>query len=154
MLGAFAALAIVSVGLKAAAGQPDDGGGATASQVEKQLASKLSGQGFSTSISHREFVSSVVQATRGNCRLIVRDARGGAAFASVFARDASGLGPLRYLYQGQVSDAPPSAEAWLDRFENKITNRLGIQRRIPVPVALATSPGCEGQNFGLTDFRA
>jgi hypothetical protein len=152
-LGAIFGLALISVGLKAAAGPPDDGLGTTPQQVETQLANTLRGQGFSTTINHNKFQNSTVNGQRGDCHLSVRDAHEGAQIVATFARDARAIGPVRYLYRGAVSDTPPSVAAWLDRFGNKVYNRLGLQRRVPVPIALATSPGCGGQNFGLSDFR-
>ena len=152
-LGILFGLTIISVGLKAAAGPPDDGVGTTPQQVETQLANTLRGQGFSTTIKHNKYQSSAVYGQRGDCRLSVRDAHEGAKIVATFASDDHNIGPVRYLYRGTVSDTPPSVAAWLDRFGNKVSNRLGVQRRVPVPIALATSPGCGGQNFGLRDFR-
>lgn len=154
LLGALFALAAISVGLKAAVGPPDDGKGAPGAKVDAELAKVLQSQGFTTVLSPRRFQSAVTYAARGNCRLSVRDARDGVEVASVFARDASDIGPVRYLYRGQVSKTPPTAAEWFDRFGNKVVDRLGIQRRTPVPIALATSPGCQGQDFKLRDFRA
>jgi hypothetical protein len=90
---------------------------------------------------------------RGECHLSVRDAREGIQIATLFSRDASNIGPVRYLYRGTSTDTPPATSVWLDRFQTKVLNRLGVLRRVPVPIALATSPGCGGQNFGLSDFR-
>jgi len=152
-LAAVFALALISVGLKAAAGPPDDGKGAPDSRVNEQLASALKAQGFSISLSPRAYQSWVIMGKRGDCRLSVRDAREGIQVATVFSREAGDIGPVRYLYRGTSSDSPPATSVWLDRFQNKVLNRLRVQRRIPVPVALATSPACSGQNFGLSDFR-
>jgi len=154
LLAALFGLALISVGLKAAAGPPDDGRGAAPATVDAQLAAVLQAQGFSTVLSPRRFQSSVTYGKLGNCRLSVRDARDEVEVAAVFARDAKNIGPVRYLYRGQISATPPTAAAWLDRFGNKVFDRLGITRRTPVPVALATSPECEGRDFGLRDFRA
>ena len=153
LLGALFVSALVSVGLKAAVGPPDDGKGAPGARVDAELGKILQSQGFSTVLSPRRFQSAVTYATRGNCRLSVRDARDGVEVAAVFAREASEIGPVRYLYRGKASPAPPAAAAWFDRFGTKVFDRLGIQRRVPVPIALATSPGCNGQDFGLRDFR-
>lgn len=152
-LGAVFALALVSVGLKASAGPPDDGRGAPESRVNDQLARALRSQGFSTTLSPKIYQSSVVLGQRGECHLSVRDAREGIQIATLFSRDASNIGPVRYLYRGTSTDTPPATSVWLDRFQTKVLNRLGVLRRVPVPIALATSPGCGGQNFGLSDFR-
>lgn len=153
MLALLAGLALVSVGLKAAAGPPDDGNGPPRSEVEVQLAKTLQAQGFSISRGPRKFQSTIIYAKRGNCVLSVRDARSGTEDATVFARDALGIGRVQYLYDGAITDAPPAVAAWLGRFENKVSDRLGLERRIPIPLAIATSPGCQGRDFGLRDFR-
>ena len=154
MLGLFAGLALVSVGLKAAAGPPDDGNGPGRSAVELQLAKALQAQGFSTSVSPRRFQSSIVYATRGDCRLSVRDARNGTEDATVFEREARGVGAVRYLYRGATTESPPAVAMWLGRLENKALNRFSPQKMIPIPLALATSPACPAQDFGLSDFHA
>src|SRR5205085_8441498 len=93
-LTAVFALALISVGLKAAAGPPDDGKGAPDSRVNEQLASALRSQGFSVDVSPREFQSWVIRGKRGECRLSVRDAREGIQVATVFSGDASEIGPV------------------------------------------------------------
>jgi hypothetical protein len=151
-LGVLFGLAILSVGLKAAAG-PDTGLGPPGAEIADKVARSLQAQGFSTNIQIQRSLSSVVYAKRNDCRLTVRDAREGAAVETLFESEAVGVGTVRYLYRGKASDAPPASAMWADRVLNKVLNGLRIQRRIPVPLALATSPGCGGQDFGLSDFR-
>jgi hypothetical protein len=151
-LGVLFGLAIMSVGLKAAAG-PDTGMGPAGSEIVGQLARSLQAQGFATNVRGQKSLSSVIYAKRNDCRLTIRDAREGAAVETLFATDAAGIGTIRYLYRGKASDAPPAAAMWADRVVNKVFNSLQIHRRVPVPLALATSPGCEGRDFGLSDFR-
>jgi len=150
--GVLFGLAIISVGLKAAAG-PDSGMGPPGSEVVDQLSRSLQSQGFATDVSTKKTLSSIIFAKRNDCQLSVRDAREGAAVETLFATDASSVGTIRYLYRGKASDAPPDSAIWADRVVNKIFSSLQIHRRIPVPLALATSPGCGGQDFGLSDFR-
>src|SRR4051794_28285701 len=109
LIGVMIALAFASVGAKAWIGPPKDGliefhpG-----QLEQQLVRTLRSQGFSTSVRQFRIQSSIVSGTRGECRLSVRDARMGEADMTVIARDASGIGPVRYLYAGQSYSSPPT----------------------------------------------
>jgi hypothetical protein len=154
LLGALFILAMSSVGLKAAAGAPDSGGGdGRSGQLENQIIGDLRAQGFSTALSPRVIQSSIVYAERGDCRLSVRNASQGASTVAIFAREAQSIGPVRYLYNGNAYDAPPAFAMRVDQFENELLHRVNLHRNIAVPVAVATSPGCRGNNFGLEDVR-
>ena len=71
---------------------------------------------------------------------------------SQFARDASTIGPVRYLYKARTYDAPPGLTIRLGRLETEILGRIGLQKRAHIPVAVATSPGCGAGDYGLSDF--
>jgi hypothetical protein len=146
-------LATLSIGLKAAGPTEDTSRAAKRSDLESDIASKLQAQGFSTRITPQGGQPSIILARRGDCTLMVRDARAGAAIASLYTTDAKGIGQVRYLYRGATFDAPPGTRLWLDHFQDKLYNRLEIPRLIPVAVALASSPACNGQSFGLSDVR-
>jgi hypothetical protein len=147
-------LTVSSVGLKAAAGPVNDG--KTDSRpglLESQLSEMLRAQGFATKLHPLRLQSSIVYAIRGDCRLSVRDARAGTAVETVFARDAASIGPVRYLYRDDSSATAPAFRMRLGRLEAEMLRRIGIERPIPVPVALATSPACGNATFGLQDVR-
>jgi hypothetical protein len=154
LLCGFAALAAGSVGLKAAAGPPRDGfTDSRPGQIEDDLRGRLRSQSFVTSIRRIPMRSVIILAQKGECRLSVRDARGGESFATVFARDARNIGPVRYLYEGRAhSEMPGLAVRW-GRFRAELKNRLGLSANAPVPVALATSPACGHNDFGLDEVR-
>jgi hypothetical protein len=154
LLGLLAVLAVSSVGLKAAAGAPSDGlVDSRPDTLEDQLTANLRAQGFATRFHRGKFQSSIVYGQRGNCSLSVRDARGGAAIETAFARDAARIGLLRYFYRGRSSATVPAFAVRVGRFENELLSRIEPQRRMPVPVALATSPGCGARDFGFGDVR-
>src|SRR5438270_4089146 len=154
VIGMFIALAVSSVGLKAWAGPPRDGLiDRHPGQLEDQLVRSLQSQGFATRLRPFKLRSSVVFATRGQCRLSVRNARDGAADMTIFARDASGIGSVRYLYGGQTYPSPPTFAMRAGRLKAELLNRFGLSTRARVPVALAASPACGGSDFGLDDMR-
>jgi len=154
LLCGFAALAVGSVGLKAAAGPPRDGfTDSRPGQIEDELQDRLRSQSFVTTVRRVPTRTALILAQKGECRLSVRDARGGISFATVFARDARGIGPVRYLYEGRAHPEMPGLAVRWGRFRAELKARLGLGRSAPVPVALATSPGCGRNDFGLDEVR-
>lgn len=154
LIGGFIALALSSVGLKAMSGPPRNGIiDPHPGQLERQLVSRLQRQGFSTSARVLHIQSTMIYGTRGACRLSVRDARNGDGEKTAFALQASDIGPVRYLYRGNVDAAPPVLAMRVGRFETELLNRLGFDARLHVPVALATSAGCGEGAFGLDDMQ-
>jgi hypothetical protein len=154
ILAALGVLALSSLGLKAAAGPPRDGlMDLSSSEVDGQLAAVLRAARFTIAEQTFAHRSTLLLATRSDCRLAVRDARDGAAVAIAFARDAAEIGPVRYLYRGRTYDQPPAFAMRLGRIQAELMDRLGIARQAPVPVALAASPQCGGGDFGLGDVR-
>lgn len=152
VLAAFGLLAISSLGLKAAAGPPRDGlMDIAAGRFEVIASATLRSQHFSTvehTFAHR---SAMIVAVRGTCRLGVRDARAGVAAVTAFARDATAIGTVRYLYRGRSYDQPPAFAMRIGRIETEVQSRLGLSAQAPMPVALAASPSCGTGDFGLAD---
>jgi hypothetical protein len=150
----FIALAMSSLALKAAAGTPRytmyDG---TSDLVDRQIVQLLDAQGFRTSIRPRELQSSIIDAARGNCRLIVRDGRAAADSAAVFSRDARGVGPVRYLYKNASYDSPPTILVRFGFFEANLLYRGGMDPTVHALIAIAQSDACGRSNFGLEDVR-
>jgi hypothetical protein len=154
LIGAFIVLVLSSVGVKAWIGPPSDGLIEThPGQVEQQLVRTLQSQGFSTKVQAFKIQSSIVFAVRSECRLSVRDARYGEADMTVFARDARSIGSLRYLYDGRSYSSPPTFAMRMGRLEAELLNRLRLSTSARVPVALAKSPACGANEFGLDDLK-
>ena len=95
----------------------------------------------------------MIIATRGSCRLGVRDARGGTAIETAFARDAAQIGTVRYQYRGRSYEHVPGFAMRLGRIETEVRSRLGASAPAPMPVAVAASPGCGAGDYGLADIR-
>ena len=96
LLGAFAVLALASLGIKATAGPARDGlADLQPGEFEKTVSATLERQHFSIQVKKFRYRSTLVLASRGSCRLAVRDARVSDGFESIFAQDASGIGPVR-----------------------------------------------------------
>ena len=88
VLAALGLLAVSSLGLKAAAGPPRDGlMDVAAGRFEALASATLGRQHFSTAEQTFRHRSALIIATRGRCRLAVRDARDGAAAATAFTLD-------------------------------------------------------------------
>ena len=154
VLAGFALLAISSLGLKAVAGPPRDGlMDVPSDQLVRRLSNSLAAQNFATESRSFEHLSTIVFATRGACRLGVRDARGGTAIETPFARDAAPIGHLRYLYRGRSYDHVPAFAMRLGRIETELRSRLGLSARAPMPIAMAASPACGASDYGLADVR-
>jgi hypothetical protein len=97
LLGAFAVLATASLSIRAAAGPPRDGSAdGHPGEFERIVSTTLQRQHFTTRLQQFRFRSTLVLASRGTCRLAVRDARITDGVESVFAQDARGIGPVRY----------------------------------------------------------
>lgn len=151
---AFILLLIGSIGLKAAAGPPRDGlGDFNTAAFEKLVREQLDAQGFVTKERKFRFQSTLFFASRGACRIAIRDAHQGTAAAAAFARDASSVGHVQYLYQGRSYDMPPAIAMRIGRLKTEILTRLGARPSVSVPVALAISPPCGSGTFGFEDVR-
>ena len=154
VLAALALLAVSSLGLKAAAGPPRDGlMDISADRFEQNVTRILEDQHFTIAEQTFAHRTTLMMASRGQCRLGVRDARDGVAAATAFARDASGIGPVRYLYRGRSYAQPPGFSMRLGRIETEVMSRLGMAPKAPMPIALAASPDCGSGDFGLADVR-
>ena len=153
LLGILAALAFGSVGLKAVDGPPSNGSiDRHPGELISKLTTTLRKEGFSTSVQRLHIQSSIVYASRGRCRLSVRDARSGDGEATVYARQAAAIGPVRYLYRGRLYASAPELALRFARIGTELNGLLGRERRVSVPVALAESPGCNENDFGLGDL--
>jgi hypothetical protein len=153
-IGLFALLALSSLALKAAAGPPRDGlVGARAGEFERIASSRLQAQHFAIKTKTSLGFSTLLLAERGNCRLAVRDARRGSAFAPLFAQEARSIGRVTYLYRGRQYSAPPELTLRLRRIEAEVLHRLGLDSPIPVLVAFAASPSCGSTDFGMGAIR-
>ena len=149
----FVALAVGSLGIKAAAGPTRDSLlNSDSSKFERSALSILRSQGFATSLrSFGDFRSTMVIASRGECRVAARNATWGSAVKEIYGQDASDIGPVSYLYRGHRYGAPPGLRVRLGRLEFEILDRLVTRPPLHVLTALAASPSCGGADFGLAD---
>jgi hypothetical protein len=154
LLGVFAVLAIVSLSIRAAAGPPRDGStDGHPGQFERIVSTSLQRQHFATRLLQFRLRSTLVLASRGTCRLAVRDARITDGVESVFAQDARSVGPVRYLYKGWTYLQLPQVTERLGRFEAELMHRLGSNEPSPLLVAIASTPSCGTSNFGIENIR-
>lgn len=148
----FAILALASLGLKAAAGPTRDRAGTGSGEFERIAADMLQSEHFSTSLRGFRYRTTLVLATRGSCRVAVRDAADSGDLATVFAQDVSAIGPVRYLYRGNRYSRPPQIALRLRQLETEAMGRLGLERSTPAIAAFAASPTCGDGDYGLGDI--
>ena len=118
--------------------------------LEEGIIRDLQSHGFSARIQPTRLHGTIVLAARGACRLTVRDASRGEWEMGIYARDAAGIGPRRFLMAEKSYDAPPSFPILAERLRAPVTKALGLNASVPVALALATSPDCGTSDFGLS----
>jgi hypothetical protein len=150
----FVTLLAISVGLKAALPtQSHNPSRARPGLIDDQMVRNLESQGFSTRRQHSTWQGTTIFATRGDCRLSVRNASHSPGDRIVYERDAAHIGQLRYLIAGRSYQSPPTLAILIGKVETKFLVRLRIRGSVPVAVALATSPACVASDFGLSEVR-
>ncbi len=151
LIGVLFLLAVVSLAFKATLGASVYA--PAAGSVDQRLVDILRAQGFATAEQRRHVQSSIIVARRGACVLSVRNALQGAANEALFADEARAIGRVRYLYRGAVSASPPTLRLHLASTTAATLHALGLKPALHVPLALATSAGCSGDVFGLSDLQ-
>lgn len=148
----FAVLAFGSLGLKAAVGPARDNFVVTDdSGFERTVTSILQSQHFATTGGRLNRHGKVILASRGDCRIAVRNARWGSGMANVYKQDSREIGALYFLYRGHRYSEPPGVRIRLGRLEFETLDRLGIRPDLHVLTAVAASPSCGDADFGLSD---
>lgn len=128
---------------------------ASAPQVELSgktnaaIAAMLRGQGFAVRVEPHRFQSWIFFGTRGACRIAARDAVNAAHYAEAFREQMARIGSVRYLYRGNRTVGPPELTALVYRLVPRSLDRFGVHISRSVPIAVATSAGCSGGDFGL-----
>jgi len=148
----FVALALGSIGLKAAVGPArdnfvvaDDG------RFERVTTSILLSQHFVQLNRRVDLHGTLILASRGHCRIAIRNARWGSGTAKIYARDTRDIGPLVFLYRGHRYSDPPGLRIRFGRLEFEVLDRLGARPDLHVLTAVAASPSCGDDDFGLSD---
>jgi hypothetical protein len=138
--GALVGLLVLSLGLKLGASRseplPDEQ--LFASQISRFLESA----GYSTAAELRP-LGMKVTAWRGGCRLAIRNYPPHGTLAQTYSRLARPVGPLHFVYRGQVTDRAPKLLPLIEYFIGRELRRLGIAApRAPI-LAVAASRGCD-----------
>jgi hypothetical protein len=142
----LALAAVLTIGLKvelAAFNRKTDSRALT-----RMLEAHLAAQGFSTRYELHANQSDVVEAVRGACRLRVRDGTKGDQFDKVFARQANGLGPVRYVFHGLWLARPPLLWMGIERSLAHMSARLGLSGQYQTAFAIAAR-GCDPATINL-----
>lgn len=140
---AFAALLLISLAAKAAliapAPEPDS------HRVAGEAAAMLRDQGFLTAFESRP-LGILVHARRGGCRLLVVDYNPYGTFAATIAERARPVGPLRFVYRGELYAQAPKLVPLLDFYVYRELRRVGIGARRH-PIAAIAWQGCDLARF-------
>jgi hypothetical protein len=153
-IGILTALVAASLGLKAMVGLPTaDPSNVHPGMLEQTLEGQLRAQGFSTQRNQSAWPSTTILATKGSCRLIIRDASRSDLQRVLYASDAAPVGRLRYLFGGVAYGSPPTLRILAGKIEARLLRGLRIGGSVPIAVALAASPQCGPDDFALGDVR-
>ena len=117
--------------------------------LARALQARLDAQGFATRYERHQHQSDVIEATRGTCRLRVRDAVRGSQDSLIFAQQSPGLGPIRYINRGVWHDAPPVLRMQIDKAAAHVFARLGFSGAFPATLAIAAQ-GCDPAALDFT----
>lgn len=148
----FAALALGSIGLKAAVGPARDNFVvADESSFERTTTSVLQSQHFAVTRHRSDLSDTLILATRGACKIAVRNARWGSGMANIYAREVRDIGPLYFLYRGHRYSEPPGLRIRLGRLDFETLDRLGTRPDLHIMTAVAASPSCGNADLGLSD---
>lgn len=137
----FTALLAISLAGKILSNQPtpppDDA--LFAAAVEQALRSN----GFSR-IAREPFEKRTsIVATRGSCTVWAAESNAHGTFAEPIARRARRVGPLHFVFDGEIRDERPRYEPLLSFYWWRELRRIGVEApRRPV-VAVAASKGCD-----------
>jgi hypothetical protein len=152
-IGLLIALLAGSFGLKAlkhAKVEQPMPSGPGALQIE--IVRNLEAQGFSTRFEVTRLHGTIVHATKGDCRLSVRDADHAEWEKGIYERDAAAIGPLRYLMAGRSYSSPPSLAILLARHRARLAKGLRLASQAPAALAFASSRQCGVSDFGLSNM--
>lgn len=145
---AFAALLAVTMGPKLLAGGKRL---ADEPQLIRDMRARMIAAGFAAHV--RADDSTMVLASRGACRMILRNGDEGSIKRGIFARDAADVGPVRYGYRGRWTTAPVGLRPYLERVAQGQLAVLGIRPSRPAVLAVAQGPDCPNIDGRLDDLR-
>lgn len=148
---ALVGLVLASVWLKSRA-QSDAPAPPPRGALEQQIATRLAARGFALGTRRLPMGSILITGRRGACTVLARDASAALGSEVAFTREARDIGPVTYLYGGNRYSAPPMLWLRLDQLRRAAWRMLGSRRSVAMPVALAASPGCGDDRFGLADI--
>ena len=132
-------LLTLSLALKLLSNRAD--GDVDARPMAEQMASELITLGFTAQVEQRG-TQFVVLASKADCRLLARDYTPYGTMREVWEAKARGIGPMRYVWRGEVSVEPSKVGPLLALYAQRELFRVGIHTaRAPV-IALAASGSC------------
>lgn len=117
--------------------------------LTRAVEARLASQGFKVRHEPHGYQSDVIEATRGPCRLRVRDGALASDFSAIFAQQSAALGPIRYVYRGEWLTAPPLFRMQIDKAAAHVLARVGLPSTFPATLAIAAR-GCDPATIDFT----
>ena len=123
-------------------------------RLTADIRGSLGRAGIPSTVEHRK-VSQVdtVVGRRGNCSIRLSDGTRANERASVFTRQAGGLGAPRYFYAGEWSKTPPMFRSEVVAILQRSLARIGIDTGRPVILAVSASAACPIESIDLGNVR-
>jgi hypothetical protein len=133
-----------SIGVKVAANAAPPGPNAAA--FDAAAVAMLANAGFTTSREARPF-GTLVHGTRGTCRVVVAEYDPHGTFDRLLRELAAPVGPLRFAWQGRVSDGVPRRQALIRFYVWRELRRVRIAVSREPLAAWAATPGCDSSSL-------
>ena len=122
-------------------------------QLVTDTASSLSEDGWSVRQLKHHLLGRLMEATRGDCRILVHFASPDGVSDEKYRQFASGVGPVNYQFRGRTTRNFPRAVPLLAAHAQRYAWSFGL--RIPTSplMAIARSPSCGRQVPNLSGIR-
>jgi hypothetical protein len=98
--------------------------------------------GFDTSRIVRPFAT-LLLGRKGACAMMIGEYPPNGAFADILSFQTRGIGPLRYVWRGGITERPPRIIPLAWYFIERELRRIGFSPSRDPIVAFAASPACE-----------
>lgn len=136
---ALAAALAATLGGKAALSRP--AAGSDTQLLATRAAALFRANGFATRADHHPF-GTILHAAGGGCRIMLADYPPHGTMAEPLSLLARPIGPLRYVWRGEMRASAPKLVALVSFFVQRELRRIGLSPPRQPLIAVAASPQC------------
>jgi hypothetical protein len=147
----FAAMLGASLGFKAWMTNFDSV--ADARRLQADLTALLHHQGYAVTLRDSHYLGPVFVASKGSCRLELRDATDAQGMEDALARDALGHGRLSFAWAGQPYASMPFSRVQWAEWKQRSLARLGFDSAITPVFSLVKTDQCRFGPENLAGIR-